>query len=301
MKRYLDPKNDLVFKRIFGEHAQILRAFLNAILPLEADERIQSLEYLPTEQVPEIPLLKHTLVDVRCRDVAGRQFIVEMQMQWTNAFLQRVLFNASKACVRQLERGERYELLQPVFGVSLLDDIFDRDSEEFFHHYAVVNVEKPARRIEGLALIFIELPKFHPTIGKAERDLWLRFLRETGMNQKAPEELAEGGTELQEALRLAEQAAYTEDDLVKYDRYWDAVSTEKTIVAGRYAEGLENGQKLGLEKGEKLGLEKGEKLGLEKGEKLGLEKGEKLGLEKALKRLMARGMTESEARGVLGF
>ena len=31
--RYLDPRNDLVFKRIFGEHPQILRSFLNALLP----------------------------------------------------------------------------------------------------------------------------------------------------------------------------------------------------------------------------------------------------------------------------
>ena len=32
--RYLDPRNDIVFKRVFGEHAGILRSFLNALLPL---------------------------------------------------------------------------------------------------------------------------------------------------------------------------------------------------------------------------------------------------------------------------
>jgi hypothetical protein len=53
--RYLDPRNDVVFKRIFGEHEGILRSFLNALLPLPADGQIVSLEYLPAEQVPELP------------------------------------------------------------------------------------------------------------------------------------------------------------------------------------------------------------------------------------------------------
>ena len=185
-RRYLDPRNDLVFKRIFGEHPHILLSFLNALLPLEPDEMIVSLEYLPAEQVPQLPLLKNTIVDVRCRDQRGRQFIVEMQMVWTDAFMHRVLFNASKAYVRQLEKGEQYELLQPVIGLSLLDDVFDDESDEYYHHYRLVNVERPARVIEDLQLVFVELPKFNAA--KVPRDLrrmWLRFLRETG-ETKAP-------------------------------------------------------------------------------------------------------------------
>ncbi|MDR2809813.1 MAG: Rpn family recombination-promoting nuclease/putative transposase, partial [Tannerellaceae bacterium] len=33
MAHYLDPKNDLVFKRIFGEHPDLLISFLNALMP----------------------------------------------------------------------------------------------------------------------------------------------------------------------------------------------------------------------------------------------------------------------------
>ncbi|MDR0687643.1 MAG: Rpn family recombination-promoting nuclease/putative transposase, partial [Prevotellaceae bacterium] len=33
MARYLDPKNDLTFKRIFGEHPDLLKSFLNALMP----------------------------------------------------------------------------------------------------------------------------------------------------------------------------------------------------------------------------------------------------------------------------
>lgn len=42
--RYLDPKSDLVFKRVFGEHANILMSFLNAMLPLDEGQVIEHLE-----------------------------------------------------------------------------------------------------------------------------------------------------------------------------------------------------------------------------------------------------------------
>ncbi|MDR2775986.1 MAG: Rpn family recombination-promoting nuclease/putative transposase, partial [Tannerella sp.] len=66
MARYLDPKNDLIFKRIFGEHPNLLRSFLTAVMPCKADQQIESLEYLQTEQVPDNPAKKNSIVDVRC-------------------------------------------------------------------------------------------------------------------------------------------------------------------------------------------------------------------------------------------
>ena len=115
--RYLDPKADLTFKKVFGEHPDLVISLLNALLPFETpEEEIQEIEYLTPELVPGTPLKKNSIVDVRCKDKQGRQFWVEMQMLWSSAFMQRVLFNASKAYVRQFGRQEnKYELL-PQFG-----------------------------------------------------------------------------------------------------------------------------------------------------------------------------------------
>ncbi|MDR3133763.1 MAG: Rpn family recombination-promoting nuclease/putative transposase, partial [Prevotellaceae bacterium] len=65
MARYLDPKNDLTFKRIFGEHPDLLISFLNALMPLAPGQLIESLAYLSPEQVPENPAKKNSIVDVR--------------------------------------------------------------------------------------------------------------------------------------------------------------------------------------------------------------------------------------------
>ena len=93
--RYLDPRNDLTFKKVFGEHPDLLISFLNALMPFNGkSEHIKQIEYLPNELVPETPFRKDSIVDVRCIDSTGRQFIVEMQMYWDDDFLQRVTFNA---------------------------------------------------------------------------------------------------------------------------------------------------------------------------------------------------------------
>ena len=91
--RYLDPKADLTFKKVFGEHPDLVISFLNALLPFKHEEEmIQSVVYLQPDMVPENPLRKYSIVDVRCRDNRGRQFIVEMQMVWSPEFQQRVMF-----------------------------------------------------------------------------------------------------------------------------------------------------------------------------------------------------------------
>lgn len=181
MSRYLDPKADVVFKKIFGEHPALLISFLNAILPLAPNSPIIELSYLPTEQIPQIPEFKRTIADVKCKDAQGRFFIVEMQMNWTDSFRQRLLFGTSQAFVKQLEKGADYRLLQPVYGLGIVAEIYEKMTPDWYHHYRLVkkgNLDSDI--IEHLQLVFIELPKFpiHSPDEKKLRLLWLRFLRE---------------------------------------------------------------------------------------------------------------------------
>ncbi|MDR3093741.1 MAG: Rpn family recombination-promoting nuclease/putative transposase, partial [Bacteroidales bacterium] len=122
MAKYLDPKNDLTFKRVFGDHKHLCISLLNSLLPLK--DEIVSIEYDTGELVPELPLLKDSIVDVRCVDALGRQFNVEMQMYWSESFKSRVLLNSSKAYVKQLDRTEKYDLLQPVYSLNFVNQDF---------------------------------------------------------------------------------------------------------------------------------------------------------------------------------
>jgi hypothetical protein len=39
--RYLDPKTDLAFKLVFANDVELLKSFLNALLPLPGDAQIE--------------------------------------------------------------------------------------------------------------------------------------------------------------------------------------------------------------------------------------------------------------------
>lgn len=259
MSLYLDPKSDIVFKKIFGEHPHLLKSFLNSVLPLPVDGLIESLEYLPVEQVPSIPTLKNTIVDVKCKDQQGRIFIVEMQIQWTDSFMQRMLFGTSKAYIKQLEKGEQYDCLYPVYGLGLLASTFDHESSDWYHHYKMVNVQKPERELKGLQLIFIELPKFKPHnfTEKKLQVLWLRFLSEVNEKNRTIDPALFTIPEIQEAIRLSEESAYSRAELEAYDKYWDIISTEKTLISGHYNQGREEGRAEGRAEGIEEGIEIG--------------------------------------------
>lgn len=251
--RFLDPKSDVVFKKIFGHHPAIIKSFLNGVLPLEEGHLIEQVTYLTPEQSPRVPGFKNSIVDVKCQDQKGRIFIVEMQLSWSESFKQRLLFGASKAYVQQLQKGEHYNKLCPVYGLGILNVVFD-PSPEWFHHFRTVNIKDSSQVLEGLELIFLELPKFIPQ-NFAHRKmgvLWLRFLKEVDEHlTEVPAEFLHD-PELNLAVELAQESAYTEAELAQYDRYWDAVSVENTIKA----DALLEGERRGLVEGEKLGKKK---------------------------------------------
>ena len=230
--KYLDPKADLTFKKIFGEHKHLVKSLLNALLPLNDDECIESIEYWPADKIPDrTEVEKYSIVDVCCRDNKRREFIVEMQMSWTESFKKRVLLNASKAYVAQTNKGMFYANLQPVYALNFVNDIFMRDVEDYYHYYHLVHDKFTDEVIDGLHLIFVELPKFKAqTFSERKMQvLWLRFLTEIDENtREAPAELL-ANAEVNEALEIVERAAFTDEEMFFYDKFWDRVSTQRTL------------------------------------------------------------------------
>lgn len=250
--KYLDPKADLTFKKIFGKHPDLLISLLNALLPLGESEQIRSIKYLPTKLVPELYQHKNSIVDVLCEDIMGRKFCVEMQMEWSNSFKQRVLFNASKLYVTQAMRKEKYSELQPVYSLNLVNDIFEHNMPDcFIHNYSIVHDKDSNKVIEGLHFTFIELPKFapHSISDKRMMVLWLRFLTEIDANtQEVPADLL-NNSEISKALEEVKVSAFNEEELRAYDKFWDGVRVEKTLQHDSYQEGRAEGRAQGRAEG----------------------------------------------------
>ena len=86
MAKYLDPKADLTFKKVFGEHKELVISFLNALLPLDEGKKVEAIEYLPPELVPRTPLSRDTVLNILCEDTSGLKFIVKIQNSWRALF-----------------------------------------------------------------------------------------------------------------------------------------------------------------------------------------------------------------------
>ena len=292
MAHYLDPKNDLTFKRVFGEHKHLCMSLINSMLPLE--KPVVSIEYQSGELIPELEILRNTIVDVRCTDEDDRQFIVEMQLYWYDSFRQRVLFNASKAYVRQLDKAQQFKLLQPVYALSFINETFEKSPEmqnEYYHHYKIVNINNTEKQIEGLEFVFLELPKFKPQ-NRAEKklhELWLRFLTEINENTvEIPEELMRNH-EIREAVGYMERGAYTKEQLEQYDKIKIDILSARSMLDDFETKGLTKGRIEGRIEGEAIGLEKGEAIGLEKGKIL------------IAKNLLKKGMLKEEVSDITGL
>ena len=242
--KYLSPKADLTFKLVFAEHKDLMMSLLNALLPLAEDAPITYIEYENPELAPEHKDGKNSLVDVRCKDAQGRHFLVEMQMNWDDVFKKRVIMNASKAVMKQVGRAELFTLIQPVFSLNLLNAKMKGEApDEFYHDYAILNVDHPECSLDYLRFVFVELPKFQPRniLEKKMAVLWLRFLTEINEDtETAPAELLENA-EISKALSIVEKSAMTEGQLYAYERFWDEVNMAHVLKESSYKEGMEKG------------------------------------------------------------
>ena len=232
MAKYLDPKADVTFKKVFGEHKDLVISLLNAMLPLDPGKQVEKIEYLPSEITPRTPLSKDTIVDVRCEETGGRKFIVEMQMNWRADFYDRVLFSASKAYVQQLDKGDKYHLLQPVYSLSFVNDTFEPDMEEYYHYYHLVHYLHSDKVLDGLHLVFVELPKFKVKsfAEKKMQALWLRFLTEINEHTTKADKAPLDDPHVNAALEIVEESALSAVERAEYDGFWDQVRRNTALM-----------------------------------------------------------------------
>ena len=253
MAKYLDPKVDFLFKKIFGEHKELLISFLNSLLPLEEEQEILTIEYLSLEQLKDTPLGKNSIVDVRCFDNFGRAFIVEMQNEWSDLFMKRLLVSGAKTIYTQMnkkdinDKAKNFLDLKDAYVLSVVNDSFSK-KKEWYHRFKITDVKDSDLHIEGLEYILLELPNFTPQTWtfthKKLAVLWLRFLKEVeDYYDTLPEELVSNKL-ICCAIQMCEEAAMSPAEREAYERskeqqQWDSsikeleneVKESKKIIA----------------------------------------------------------------------
>jgi len=248
-RRWLNPLADLVFKRIFGQEKEILIELINGII--QPIDPVIDIEYLSLELLPEGKGGKNSIVDVRCLDLKKRNFILEIQLLQQISFQERVLYYASKTYGKQLLKGRKYEELQPVYLLSIMDYTFDHLNNNWLHRYSLINEIDINKKLNGIHLIFLELDKYRK-IAKftldTVQDRWIAFLTQPEKILAMSKETLHDYPNLIKAVDLLNESNYTPGQILAYEKYLDSVISWNSTMIESFDNGYEQGLTEGTEK-----------------------------------------------------
>ena len=292
--KYLNPKNDFVFKRLFGQekNKDLLITMLNFVLKNKFHKNIVSVKFLPTIFDPDAKAQKQSIVDVLCKDQDGCRYIVEMQVAAQDGFQKRAQYYAAKAYTNQLNKGGKYEDLKEVIFLAFCDfDIFPEDK----HYKSVNNMtdDKDGKiKLKDFSFVFINLPKFEKQRKKKPSQLSLEekfyhFLYHgEEMSPKELKEFAQKDLFILQAAQEVDGSNWSEEE---YNTYESALKSERDAVAI-----IDAAKKEGKKEGLKEGLKQGKEEGLKQGKAEGLKEGEKRGKIALIKSLIKKGKISKE-------
>lgn len=249
--QFLNPCNDVAFKKIFGSegHKNVTISFLNSILEYKNERAIVDIEFHNTEQKRLVKEKKDTILDILCKDQSGNRYIVEIQVERVKAFDKRMVYYGAKTYAMQLGKKQSYHKLMPVVVVAILDFIMFADKKNYKSIHQVLDDKTYEHDLHELSFAFVELPKFlkeeHELI--SDEDKWLYFLKWISKKDHVPAPLNEG--EFEEACNAAERMTWSEDELNAYD---DAI-VRATDIQGSLELAYEAGEAYGEAKGEARG------------------------------------------------
>ena len=235
---YLSPKSDVAFKKLFGNivHKNILISFLNSVLKRPEHLKIVDVIINDPANTPDRLGSKYSIVDLRCTDQNGHQYIVEMQVLDQKDYIARAQYYTAIALARQLNSGE----LLPVIFVGILNfELFN--NKNYLSHQLILDSETYAHELKHLEFHFIELSKFNKTEAQLDNilDKWVYFLKNAEALEKVPNALKEA--EFTDAFGVLARSNWSNKELLEYDQYLDIWRSE----AGR----TESAEERGLAKG----------------------------------------------------
>jgi len=216
--KFVDIKNDIAFRKIFGNENKkvILISFLNAVLELPKGKKIEKIEIKNPFQMPEIKALKSSILDVKVTDERNITYIVEMQVEEPDGFDKRVQYYTAKQYASQIEVGEDYPKLNQVIFIGILNFNFF-EGEDYLTRHLIINQKNKKQELTDLEFNFIELPKFDEEKLKMTTliEKWIYFIKKAPNLDVMPENVTDEG--LKQAYEDAAKHNWSKEDLMSYD------------------------------------------------------------------------------------
>ena len=266
LSKFLDPKNDIAFKKIFGtkKNKDILIHFLNDMIVFREKKPIVDVTFLKTIQDPEISAKKTSIVDILCEDQDKNTYVVEMQVAQHKGFEKRAQYYASKAYVSQMERGGIYENLKEVIFIAIANFTMFPEKESYKSDHVILDRENHQHDLKDFSFTFLELEKFTKTkdqlVSMIEK--WAYYFKHAEeTSEEDLHKIFEDDVIIQRAYEELNRFHWKEEELRAYEAVVKHELDYQASLDFKFDQGMQKGLQQGIEQGIEKGKAKGEREG----------------------------------------
>ena len=283
MARFIDPRVDWAFKRIFGSEdtKECLITFLNGLF--EDELVIKDVTFAKTEKLGLRPDDRGVVFDVYCITNEDKHIIVEMQKKEQEYFADRALYYTARAIVQQGVRGIWDYHLAPVYTVCFMDFVLDSPIlKKFRTDLVLTDLQTHQRVSDRMRIVYLQLPLFDKHTEAECMDIfdcWIYIMKNMNMFEQMP--FSEKYPVFRKLAEIGDLRKLSREELELYD---EDIKNMRDIYATRKFD-------------EKRGMEKG----MAKGRAEGKVEGKAEGKAEVARNLLAMGMSWSQIMQATGL
>ena len=237
----LSPTDDYIFKLLFGDEGGVerLTSLLQSVLLKLSHDEYSEITIVDPHLLREYKGDKLGILDVKVKTKTGKLVNVEIQVEPSPVFRERVVFYAAKMITGQMKSGNDHSEIKKVISIIITAHNFISDSEKYHNRYTLYDLETGSEFSDILEIHSIELPKAPTADDGTQLWWWTRFL-----SAKDKEEfvmLAERNPQVKNAVvRLMELSAdeqtrllYDSRQKMEWDNQARAEEKWKDVVADK--------------------------------------------------------------------
>ena len=251
MARFIDPRVDWAFKRIFGSEdtKECLITFLNGLF--EDELVIKDVTFAKTEKLGLRPDDRGVVFDVYCITNEDKHIIVEMQKKEQEYFADRALYYTARAIVQQGVRGIWDYHLAPVYTVCFMDFVSSSPIlKKFRTDLVLADLQTRQLVSDRMRIVYLQLPLFDKHTEAECMDIfdcWIYIMKNMNMFEQMP--FREKYPVFRKLAEIGDLRKRSREELELYD---EDIKNMRDIYATRKFD-----EKRGMEKGRAEGMAEG--------------------------------------------
>ena len=173
-EKFYGLKYDIVFKKLFVEHNDLLKEFISDMLDIPFEEIGEVVVENP-DLIPDEVDGKYSRLDIRA-NISKQIINIEMQVAGTESYDKRAMYYWSGIYHGQLKKGQSYSELKKTVSMNILAYNQFAECEDYHSKYVLYDVAHKSELPDILELHFFEIQKAMEEQSRDKKHLWLKLI-----------------------------------------------------------------------------------------------------------------------------